>query len=111
MPDMAETDHNVAPSLKEPYILYPTATAQLPLQALATATAATVALTTTATTSGLQERPKYVYGQDPKHPDDIAQPPTAHPIFREEWCKGLPSPRKSVSPFSQMVETHFHDPI
>ena len=71
-PDMAETDHNVAPSLKEPYIPYPTATAQLPSQALATARAATAAPTTTVTTGGLQERPKYVYGQDPKHPDDIA---------------------------------------
>ena len=68
MRDMSET--NIAPSLKEPYVPYSSTTAQLPSQVLAAATAASAATTaTTATTpaSGgvLQERPKYVYGQDP----------------------------------------------
>ena len=62
MRNMSET--NIAPSLKEPYVPYSGTTAQLPSQALAAATAATAA-TTPASGGGLQERPKYVYGQDP----------------------------------------------
>jgi len=59
MRNMSET--NVAPSLKEPYVPHSGTTAQLPSQALAAATAAA----TPASGGGLQERPKYVYGQDP----------------------------------------------
>jgi hypothetical protein len=62
MRNMSET--NIAPSLKEPYVPYSGTTAQLPSQALAAATAATAA-TTPASGGGLQERPKYVYGQEP----------------------------------------------
>jgi len=60
MRNMSET--NIAPSLKEPYVPYSATTVQLPSQALAAATAAT---TPASGGSGLQERPKYVYGQDP----------------------------------------------
>ena len=63
---MSET--NIAPSLKEPYVPISGTTAQPPSEALAAATAATAttAATTTPTSGGgLQERPKYVYGQDP----------------------------------------------
>lgn len=56
---MSET--NIAPSLKEPYVPYSATTAQPPSQALAAA----VAATTPASGGTLQERPKYVYGQDP----------------------------------------------
>ena len=60
MHNMSET--NIAPSLKEPYVPYSgTTTTQPPSEALAAATAAT----TPASGGGLQERPKYVYGQDP----------------------------------------------
>jgi len=77
-PDMVETDRNAASSLDEPYISYPAATAQPPSQALAAATAAGAAATAAASGGGLQERPKYVYGQDTSRPhqqwhhDDIA---------------------------------------
>ena len=73
MRNMSET--NIAPSLKEPYVPYSGTTAQPPSEALAAATAATAATSATATAAaaattpasggGLQERPKYVYGQDP----------------------------------------------
>ena len=56
MPNMTESHHNVAPSLNEPYVPYPAATVQLPSQSVGA---------TTATPAVLQERPKYVYGQDP----------------------------------------------
>jgi hypothetical protein len=59
MRNMSET--NIAPSLKETYVPYSGTTAQPPSQALAAANAATTA----ASGGGLQERPKYVYGQDP----------------------------------------------
>ena len=78
MPDMAETSRNVAPSLKEPYVPYSAAaaTVQPPSQTLAAETAAAGATATVA--GGLQERPKYVYGQDPtpvnqqRQQDDVA---------------------------------------
>jgi predicted lipid-binding transport protein (Tim44 family) len=72
-PDMAESDHNATPSLGEPYIPYPATAAQPPSRALAAAAAATAA-----SGGSLQERPKYVYGQDPSHAyqqwqhDDVA---------------------------------------
>lgn len=59
MRDMSET--NITPSTKESYVPYSGTTAQPPSQALA----AEVAATTPASGGGLQERPKYVYGQDP----------------------------------------------
>jgi hypothetical protein len=62
MRDMSET--NITPSLKEPYVPYSGTAAQPPSEALAAATAAAGA-TTPASGGGLQERPKYVYGQDP----------------------------------------------
>jgi len=62
MRNISET--NIAPSLKEPYVPYSGTTAQPPSEALASATAAAAA-TTPASGNGLQERPKYVYGQDP----------------------------------------------
>ena len=52
---MSQSDHRVAPSLSEPYVPYPAATAQPPSQVPAPAPSGGV----------LQERPKYVYGQDP----------------------------------------------
>jgi len=61
MRNMTET--NIAPSLKEPYVPYTGTSAQPPSEALAAETAATAA--TVAAGGGLQERPKYVYGQDP----------------------------------------------
>lgn len=71
MQDMAETDNYIAPSFNEPST--PTATAQPPSRALQAANAAA----TTVTSGGLQERPKYVYGQDPtanqqRQYDDVA---------------------------------------
>jgi hypothetical protein len=57
---MSEMGHNVAPSLKEPYVPY-SGTVKPPSQTLAAATSAT----TPASGGGLQERPKYVYGQEP----------------------------------------------
>jgi len=66
MRNMSET--NIAPSLKEPYVPYSGTTAQPPSEALAAATAApaaTSSATIPASGGGLQERPKYVYGQDP----------------------------------------------
>jgi hypothetical protein len=62
MPDMSEAHHNIAPSLNEPYIPHSSATAQPPSQALAASNAADTAA---ANGGSLQERPKYVYGQDP----------------------------------------------
>ena len=59
MGNMTET--NIAPSLKESYVPYSGTTAQPPSQALA----AEAAATTPASGGVLQERPKYVYGQDP----------------------------------------------
>jgi hypothetical protein len=79
---MAETDHNAGPSHNEPYVPRPVASAQPPSKVLAATTAATTAATVTATpaiaattvasSGGLQERPKYVYGQDPRQHDDVA---------------------------------------
>lgn len=64
MRNMSET--NITPSLKELYVPYSGTTAQPPSEVLAAATAATAtAATIPASGGGLQERPKYVYGQDP----------------------------------------------